>query len=304
MPPVAPRDYFITIGNKFWVPKVPNASHAWNVFYRQNKQLDWPDYARPEHFFKDKPEYQQAMTEKFNEFQQKDQHHLDKKLEFYKNIFAKIKNSGTQIVYTDQDFINGCFVSRIGHDLFFGTQTFHEDKAALLETVNKLFPDTRNHIVDSGGHGDAVYCPVTPGLIISLKDIPTYANTFPGWEVLYLPDSDYSDNQRFKQSMIKNKGRWFIPGFEKDNNLINLVNNYFDEWVGQASETVFDVNILIVDSKNIIISTHNDRIEAACSRYGIDVHVSPFRHKYFWDSGTHCVTNDLDREGSMGKFLD
>ena len=158
--------------------------------------------------------------------------------------------------------------------------------------------------MDSGGHGDAVYCPVTPGLIISLRDIPTYANTFPGWEVLYLPDSDYSDNQKFKQSMIKNKGRWFIPGFEKDNNLINLVDHYFDEWVGQASETVFDVNILIVDPKNIVISTHNDQIESTCSRYGIDVHVSPFRHKYFWDSGTHCITNDLDRQGAIGKFLD
>lgn len=304
MPPVAPRDYFITIGNKFWIPKIPNASHAWNVFYRQNKKPEWSDFVRPEHFYDAHPDCVEEFTIKFTEFKRRDQNHLDKKLEFYSDIFAQIQASGTEIVYTDLDFVNGCFVSRVGQDLFFGTQTFHEDKLALLQSVNALFPEYRNHVVDSGGHGDAVYCPVTPGLIISLRDIPTYADTFPGWEVLYLPDSDYSYNQKFKQSMIKNKGRWFIPGFEQDTNLINLVDHYFDEWVGQASETVFDVNILIVDPKNIIISTHNDQIESTCARYGINVHVSQFRHKYFWDSGTHCVTNDLDRQGTIGKFLD
>ena len=28
-PPTAPRDYFLMIHDKFWIPKNPNASHAW-----------------------------------------------------------------------------------------------------------------------------------------------------------------------------------------------------------------------------------------------------------------------------------
>lgn len=304
MPPTAPRDYFVTIGQQFWVPRIPNASHAWSVFYRQIKQDDWPAYVRPEHFYQNHPQITDEVAARFAEFNARDQLHLDTKLRFYSHIFQMIRDSGTEIVYTDHDFINGCFVSRIGSDLFFGTQTFHEDKQALLRSVNDLFPGYRNHIVDSGGHGDAVYCPVAPGLIISLHDVPTYADTFPGWEVVYLPHSDYANEIKFKQSMIKNKGRWFIPGFEKDNNLIQLVDHYFDEWVGQASETVFDVNILIVDPKNIIVSSHNDQVESACARRGIEVHVVPFRHKYFWDSGIHCITNDLDRQGTKQKFLD
>jgi hypothetical protein len=103
--------------------------------------------------------------------------------------------------------------------------------------------------------------------------------------------------REFEHSIKRNKGRWFMPGFEKDNNLIHMVDHYFDEWVGQVSETVFDVNILIVDPKNIVVSTHNDQVESACARHGIEVHVSPFRHKYFWDCGIHCVTNDLHRHG-------
>jgi hypothetical protein len=302
-PPTAPRDYFIMIHNKFWVPSVPNASHAWGVFYRQNKESWWPDFVRPSDFYNTYPEFEPDIEQKFKKFCKLDQIHLDSKLQFYSNTFDSIQAAGTDVIYTDLDFINGCFVSRIGNDLFFATQTYHDNKQAILDQVNQLFPNTHNHIVNAGGHGDAVYCPVTPGLIISLNDIPTYADTFPDWEVVYLPPSDYAHMKKFKSSMKHNKGRWFIPGFEQDSTLINMVDHYFDDWVGQVSETVFDVNILIIDPKNIVVATPNDLVERACARHGVTVHVSPFRHKYFWDCGIHCVTNDLHREGIANNYF-
>lgn len=302
-PPTAPRDYFLMIGEKFWIPQIPNASHAWSVFYRQHKLSWWPDYVRPNDFYDAWPEFAPEIKTKFETFQSMDQKHLDAKLGFYSHVFNDIKQQGNQIEYTDLDFINGCFVSRIGQDLYFATQTYHDNKQEILNKVDKLFPDTKNHVVNSGGHGDAVYCPVTPGLIISLNDVPTYADTFPDWEVVYLPPSNYAHMREFEFSMKRNKGRWFMPGFESDNNLIDIVDHYFDEWVGQVSETVFDVNILIVDPKNIVVSTHNDKVESACARHGIEVHVVPFRHKYFWDCGIHCVTNDLDRSGTRKNFF-
>jgi len=302
-PPTAPRDYFTMIHDKLWIPTVPNASHAWNVFYRQNKESWWPDFVRPADFYNTYPEYKLDIEHKYLRFQNIDQQHLDSKLKFYQTAFERVAKAGTKIVKTDLDFINGCFVSRIGNDLFFATQTYYDNKQKILDQVNQLFPTTQNHVVNAGGHGDAVYCPVTPGLIISLNDIPTYSDTFPDWEVVYLPPSEYAHMREFEASMKRNKGRWFIPGFEKDSNLTSIVDHYFDDWVGQVSETVFDVNILIINPKNIVVSTHNDLVERACSRYGITVHVSPFRHKYFWDCGIHCVTNDLHRLGTNGIFL-
>lgn len=302
-PPTAPRDYFLMIHDQFWVPTVPNASHAWAVFYRQNKLSWWPDYVRPNDFYEAWPEHAPEIRSKFAEFCQIDQFHLDAKLKFYDHVFDDIKSHNNHIVRTDLDFINGCFVSRIGKSLFFATQTYHDDKQVILDQVNQLFPFTQNKVVNSGGHGDAVYCPVSPGLIISLNDIPTYSDTFPGWEVVYLPPSNYAHMREFEFSMKRNKGRWFMPGFEQDTNLQNMVDHYFDEWVGQVSETVFDVNILIVDPKNIIVSAHNDQVERACARHGIEVHVVPFRHKYFWDCGIHCITNDLSRRGDLKSWL-
>jgi len=302
-PPTAPRDYFLMIHDRFWIPKIPNASHAWSVFYRQNKQSWWPDFVRPEDFYTALPEHAGDIQRRFQEFQTLDQKHLDAKLGFYSHVFERIQAQGNDIVYTDLDFVNGCFVSRIGQDLYFATQTYHDDKQEILSKVNRLFPTTRNRVVNSGGHGDAVYCPVTPGLIISLNDVPTYADTFPDWEVVYLPPSNYAHMREFEYSMKRNKGRWFMPGFEQDTNLQHMVDHYFDEWVGQVSETVFDVNILIVDPKNIVVSTHNDLVEKACARHGVEVHVVPFRHKYFWDCGIHCVTNDISRDGELKSIL-
>jgi len=296
-PPTAPRDYFLMIQDRFWVPVVPNASHAWNVFYRNHKQASWPDYVRPEDFDRAQPADSARLQDQWLKFKAVDQQHLDAKLGFYSHIFDHVRSQGNAVVETELDFVNGCFVSRIGQDLYFATQTYHDNQANLLDTVNALFPGTTNHVVNAGGHGDATYCPICPGLIVSLRDIPTYADTFPDWEVVYLPPSDYSHMTQFEASMKHNKGRWFIPGFEKDPGLINIVDHYFDGWVGYAAETVFHVNILIVDPKNIIVSGRNDQVESACARHGIEVHVVPFRHKYFWDCGIHCATNDLDRLG-------
>jgi len=291
-PPTAPRDYFIMIQDQFWIPSVPNASHAWNLFYRKNKKPAWPDdIIRPE----DLTVASADFWNKFNEFKIQDQKHLDFKLSSYTHIFDEIRSSGNNINKTKLDFINGCFVSRMDNKMYFATQTYHDQEDDLLKQVNTLFPNTQNKIVDAQGHGDAVYCPISEDLVISINDAPMYTDTFPDAEIIYLPDSNFVYDDKFKVAMTKNKGRWFIPGFENDQNLIHMVDHYFDEWVGQASETQFQVNILIVDPKNIVVSSYNDKVEKACAKRGIEVHVVPFRHKYFWDAGTHCITNDLNR---------
>jgi hypothetical protein len=277
-PPVAPRDFFVMIHNQLWIPRIPNHVYAKRAFANQS-DLDLTTFQTHD----------------------LDQHRA--KLACYQNIFQDVADQGNQLQYTDLDVISGCFVSRIGQDLYFATQSYDEDQRRLLDQVNQQFPNTRNRIVNAGGHGDSTYCPVTPGLIISLRDVPTYANTFPGWEVVYLPPSTYADTNEFRSSMRLNRGRWNIPGFESNPNLVHMVDHYFDSWVGNASETVFDVNILVIDQKNIIVTSHNDQVEESCARHGIEVHVVPFRHRYFWDAGVHCITNDLSREGKINNYF-
>lgn len=263
-PPVQPRDHFIQIRDKLWVCTKPNANFARNAFAGQDI-LTW------------------------DQFQTRDQEKHDVKLSFYKDIFEN-----RPIQETELSYISGCFVSRLGEDLYFATQTIYDDWDKIQSEVDAHFPDTCNHIVDAQGHGDAVYCPVSNGLIISIAD-EDYAHTFPGWEVVHLAESDYAKHNRFMSSMKLNAGKWYIPGFDKNPKILETVDQYFNEWVGEAHETVFGVNILIINTTNVVLAEYNKIAVDALKRYGITAHISPFRHKYFWDAGIHCVTNDLRR---------
>lgn len=294
-PPMTPRDTMIMIGERFY-----HLGFEWSEFYSQIKDPSWHHFATPEEFLS------QAQPWQIDEV--KNLHDLDSYRDQcynpgYEIIEKHIRNQGNTMHSNSHNLINGAMVSRIGRDLYFATENYQQDKVQLLEKINQEFPNNRNHVVNTGGHGDGTYCPVAPGLIVSLQDVPTYANTFPGWEVIYLPNQSWDQIQSFLDLKKKNQGRWWIPGFEYDHEVIGVVETWLDHWVGYVEETVFDVNMLIIDPNNVMVFNENEQVFRALDRYGITPHVVPFRHRYFWDGGIHCVTLDLDRRGHQQDFF-
>ena len=298
-PPMCPRDHTIMIGDKFYV-----SDHVVNdksLAYNQVRNSSWPKcnsyhdwISLPESIRKECLE-----IHKIGNFRSSTQNS-------YKSILEKVQSQGNNIYknsISDMLDINGAMVSRIGQDLYFGTESYYQDQIALKQAADKEFPNTRNHIVNTGGHSDATYCPVCPGLIISLADVPTYADTYPGWEVVYLQGQSWDAVQPFLDLKEKNHGKWWIPGFEHDQDVVDVVEMWLDHWTGYVEETVFDVNMLIIDPKNVMVFNYNKQVFDALDRYGITPHIVPFRHRYFWDGGIHCVTSDLHREGTMQNYF-
>jgi len=291
-PPMTPRDYMIMIGNVFY--KGYNLS--FKDFYNDVKDSSWPNCQTIEEF-DNLPDH---IKTECNEV-----HELTKLINFYSSynhIFDYIKQTNI-IKSTDISKAPGAFITRVGKDLYFGTDSYTQDHTVYKQHIDKEFSDYRNHIVNTGGHSDAVYCPVCPGLIISLQDVPTYADTFPGWEVVYLPGQSWDKVKSFLDLKTKNKGKWWIPGFEQDQDVVDVVETWLGHWTGYVEETVFDVNMLIIDPKNVIVFNYNKQVFDALNRYGITAHVVPFRHRYFWDGGIHCVTSDLHREGLQKDYF-
>jgi N-dimethylarginine dimethylaminohydrolase len=293
-PPMTPRDHMIMIGEVFYKGyqlKIEN-------FYNAVKDPSWPKCTSVEEF----NSLPQRIQDECNEV-----HNLSKFQKFYSSydkIFDMIEKSGNKIVGNQRiSTAPGALITRVGKDLYFGTETYRQDLQQYQKLIDSEFTDTRNHVVNTGGHSDGVFCPVAPGLIISLKDVPTYADTFPGWEVLYLPNQSWEKVSSFLQLKQKNNGRWWIPGFEHDQDVIDLVEQWLGHWTGYVEETVFDVNMLIIDPKNVIVFNYNKPVFDALERYGITPHIVPFRHRYFWDGGIHCVTTDLDRTGSRQDYF-
>jgi hypothetical protein len=298
-PPMSPRDHMVMIGETFY--ENFGVKTDFLKVYNAIKDPSWPDlYSQDE--FKELPQWIQDEC--------KNVHQIDlytgynrKNFECYDKIYNEIKNQGNNIISGLDRNINGASITRIGKDLYFGTHSYTQDQASLKKLVDQEFKNNRNHIINTGGHSDGTYCPVCPGLIISLRDVPTYADTFPGWEVVYLPGQSWEKVRLFLDLKKKNSGKWWIPGFEQDQDVVDVVETWLGHWTGYVEETVFDVNMLIIDPKNVMVFNYNKQVFDALDRYGITPHVVPFRHRYFWDGGIHCITTDLHREGVMHDYF-
>ena len=292
-PPMTPRDYTIMIGETFYNNiNCYSFAHFWFNFQKPG----YPTCNSEEDLLNLPISIRHECIEAYKKYNIQ-----LKTTDCFDKIFTHIKNQGNKVINLFYNDLNGAMVSRIGKDLYFGTMRGEIDE--IKEYSSREFKNTRNHVVNTGGHSDGTYCPVAPGLIISLKDVPTYADTFPGWEVVYLPNQSWDKIQPFQDLKNKNKGKWWIPGFEYDDSVINVVETWLNHWTGYVEETVFDVNMLIIDPNNVMVFNYNKQVFDALDRFGITPHIAPFRHRYFWDGGIHCVTSDLHREGEMQDYF-
>jgi hypothetical protein len=194
-------------------------------------------------------------------------------------------------------------IIRLGENLYLGANK--EISPATNTNLQKEFRSYKVKSVNSEGHVDGVLCPVKPGLLMSIidPDIQNYNDTFPGWEVCWLKGEGWEKVKAWHNFKKKTNGKWWIKGYEQDNELIDFVQTWLKDWVGYVEETVFDVNALIIDEKNIIVSGYNKVAFDTFERHGITPHVVPFRHRYFWDGGIHCNTLDLDRDGDKINYF-
>ena len=169
------------------------------------------------------------------------------------------------------------------------------DTDDLYNTVNFLPMD---------GHTDGNYHPIKPGAILSLHDVQTYSETFPGWDVCYLPDQSWRKVRDFRKLKKKNAGKWWLAGEENNDEFTHFVETWLQDWVGYVEETVFDVNVLVLDEHHVCVSNpHNEQVNTFLKKHNMEPVYVPWRHRYFWDGGLHCITLDLVRRGTQQDYF-
>lgn len=240
---------------------------------------------------------------------------LDHLAQPIQHVLDDIRSNGSNVELTvptvglkyagSELYLNAAMTSRVGKDLYIGTieDTKVEDLDKVQQRLQKQLSDYRVHLLDTQGHTDGTFCPVVPGLILTVMGSSTYKDTFPDWEVIPLNAEVYEKAGDWMQLKHKNAGKWWVPGEELNDDFTNFVEEWMDHWVGYIEETVFDLNLIVVDKNNVIVNGYNQKVFDAFSRYGITPHVCNFRHRFFWDGGLHCITSDLHREGVMEDYF-
>jgi hypothetical protein len=182
-------------------------------------------------------------------------------------------------------------VVRVGRDILLDCKKDSPDYSYFEQVVNDLAKNYRVHITHTNEHNDSIFCPIGPNNIFSTHYRTNYKDTFPGWNIFYLHNT--------ASDRISNgyNGNWWVPG--KNYQIYNnSIVKYAQSWIGASLETVFEVNMLVVDENNIFCIAEDDRACQQLERMGITPHIIDFRCRGFWDGGLHCLTTDIHREGA------
>ena len=167
----------------------------------------------------------------------------------------------------------------------------------------RLFPDYEIIRFYQTGHVDGWFSIPTPGLLVSGIDHQRpdlmkmfYKTYFADHEVVYVSETlakaDWGLNRTHQT--------WTSHG---DPALSNFLDQYLSSWTGTPEETVFEINMLILDQHNAVANCIDDTVLTALQRYGVTSHIVPFRHAAFWDCGIHCATADLQRKSESPETL-
>ena len=221
----------------------------------------------------------------------------------YADVLKQINKNNLYINIKEQTINTAC-ICRVGKDLFWDMPEANIDKTT-IEKFKTIWTKEgfRVHTSNRGYHSDGCFCVVKPGCIVSLNEIQDYKTEFPNWDVLYLPDQSWSKVSPFLDMKRKVGGRWWLQGEEHNNQLIEFVNTWLNDWVGYVEETVFDVNMLSIDENIIICNNYNKDVFEHFKKHKVEPIIFNFRHRYFWDGGIHCITQDLYREGTMEDYF-
>lgn len=157
-----------------------------------------------------------------------------------------------------------------------------------LNWMKRTLPEGVKYIeIPAVGHADGKLALLKPGLMLCWdpKHIP---NEMHKWDYIQVPTS--KKDEQLEQLQLS-------PFYK------NSVKQWLNHWIGFVDETCFDINVLSIDPNTVITNGYNKEVDEQLSKHNIKMIPFNFRHKYFWDSGLHCITLDLTREGSLETYV-
>ena len=225
-----------------------------------------------------------------------DHMYVTKKLNYLKDVYDSVDNKTfalPQGTYCPNIFINDDYVILDGlkKEQYNYWRKLLSPKRKIITAFNK-------------GHADGIYCNVADKIWLTNGNVLNYKKYWPNIPVMELSTSNGGNvnhwppiQEKFRKDWLKKtNGRYVIYNSDLKDDDVKFINEHLKTWVGYCEETLFDINLSVVDSNNVIVISQNSEVYDRLESLDIKVHKVPFRHRFFWDGGLHCITNDLVRE--------
>lgn len=215
-------------------------------------------------------------------------------------VIAQYILAGGKVYEGTSHVINGANVVRLGRDVIVDRDIFSVDEVnidpACLDGYRIIWEK-------NGGHLDGCFAVLRPGLIIANRYYDGYDRNFPGWECIFLNESTYADHRKLPPPGKEYNGKFFIEGISFNRAFNKHVIKHAQDWVGDYTETYFELNCLVINESNVMMLGYNAALEKTLNERGITVHWVPFRCRGFWDGGMHCITVDIRRQSSIVDYF-
>jgi hypothetical protein len=208
------------------------------------------------------------------------------------------KDPRCQKKWSPHQCIHGANVVRVGRDIVVDADVYDIG-------YSNWWPEYRVQMEKNGGHLDGCFAILKPGLILANRYFSGYDRTFPGWEIIYLNNPTYeaSPHTGYKQPYPIGNGKFWDTTVGTNRTFNEHVIKHAQDWVGNYTETYFELNCLSIDESNVLMLAENEKLAEDLARRGITVHWVPFRTRSFWDGAMHCLTVDIRRQSTIEDFF-
>jgi hypothetical protein len=227
---------------------------------------------------------------------------------------------------------NPASIIRLGKDIIVDVQK-NSNSQAIVDYIKKIY-EPLGYTIHGGkafnakfknpmSHGDAVFAILKPGVILTTDSNHMVKDSlFTNWDIHVIEIDKIHERgwSTFKLNHTRRDGTKIInlndgrihewaTSFDFENPKFNneefdiFINTWFNQWLGYSNESVFDLNCLVLDESHVLFTNYNKGVWDFCKKHNIEPIICNFRHRFFWDGGLHCITLDIEREGSCERYL-
>jgi len=193
--------------------------------------------------------------------------------------------------YKNKLLLHTAIVSKTGNSLIYhpkgpGTKLGIEWLKRNLPNNTDLI-SSENTIAEGYGHIDQGWFLVDDETVVCLTKewVP---DCLKNKEIIEINDYiEFPDLSKYGKDLINSGGKYTEKWLEK----------WLSEWRGYAQDVCFDTNVLMLGPRKVLLSNSQPKLQKYLESKKIECYSTRLRHGLFWESGVHCCTLDISRDG-------